>query len=135
MGAAVCYEVVFPGETAALARAGADLLLTVTNDAWYGDSAAPRQHFRAARFRAAENRRWLLRAAITGISAVVRADGSLAAVADVGETTVLRALVPTRDDRAPFTRAPWLVPAAAVALAALASARERISSSRAAPPS
>jgi apolipoprotein N-acyltransferase len=125
LGAAVCYEVVFPGETAALVRAGATLLVTVTNDAWYGDSAAPRQHLRAARFRAAENRRWLLRAAVTGISAVVRPNGTLAASADVGATTVLDAVVVGRRDRSPYARAPWLVPAVCFLLAALAILRER----------
>ena len=72
-GLAICYEVVFPDEVAELARAGATVLVTITNDAWYGDTAAPWQHFRAARFRAAENRRPLLRAAITGVSALVGA--------------------------------------------------------------
>jgi len=125
LGAAVCYEVVFPGETAALVAAGATVLVTVTNDAWYGDSAAPRQHLRAARFRAAENRRWLLRAAITGISAVVRPDGSLAAMAEVGEERVLAARFTGRRDRTPFSRVPWLAPALAAALAAGALARTR----------
>ena len=65
LGVAVCFEVIFPGETAQLVRVGATVLVTVTNDAWYGDTAAPEQHLRAARFRAAENRRWLVRAAVT----------------------------------------------------------------------
>jgi len=125
LGAAVCYEVVFPSETAALVRAGASLLVTVTNDGWYGDSAAPRQHLRAARFRAAENRRWLLRAAVTGISAIVRPDGSLAARADVGETRTLEGHVVGRRDRTPFSRLPWLVPALCALLAALAIVRSR----------
>ena len=110
LGVAVCYEVVFPGEVAALVRAGATLLVTVTNDAWYGDTAAPRQHLRAARFRAAENRRWLLRAAVTGISAVVRPDGSVAARLGVGERGSMPVPVFGRDDRSPYSRAPWLVP-------------------------
>jgi apolipoprotein N-acyltransferase len=125
LGAAVCYEVVFPGETAALVAAGATALVTVTNDGWYGDSAAPRQHLRAARFRAAENRRWLLRAAVTGISAVVRPDGSLEAFAEVGEERVLTARFIGRADRSPFSRVPWLVPALLVALATVALARAR----------
>jgi len=119
LGAAICYEVVFPGEVAALTRAGATALVTVTNDAWYGDSAAPWQHLAAARFRAAENRRWLLRAAITGVSAVVRPDGSLAAALGVGEEGTLFGRFAGRRDLSPFARAPWLVPAACLALAAL----------------
>lgn len=120
LGAAVCYEVIFPGEVRELVEAGATLLVTITNDAWYGDTAAPRQHLRAARFRAAENRRWLARAAITGISALVRPDGSLAGRIEVGgEGTIVSGLV-GRSDRSPWSRSPWLVPAAALALAAAA---------------
>jgi len=110
LGAAICYEVVFPGETAELVRAGASLLVSVTNDGWYGDTAAPRQHLRAARFRAAENRRWLLRAAVTGISAAVRPDGSLAGTIGVAQRGVLALDVETRTGLSPFARAPWLVP-------------------------
>ena len=76
----ICYEVVFPEEVADAVRAGATVLATITNDAWYGDTDAPWQHFRAARFRAAESRRPLLRAAITGITALVAPDGSVRGV-------------------------------------------------------
>ena len=126
LGAAICYEVVFPGEVAALTRAGATALVTVTNDAWYGDSAAPWQHLAAARFRAAENRRWLLRAAITGVSAVVRPDGSLASSLGVGEEGTLFARFEGRRDLSPFARAPWLVPAACLLFAAAALLRARV---------
>ncbi len=120
LGAAVCFEVVFPGETAALVDAGASALVTVTNDAWYGDTAAPRQHLRAARYRAAENRRWLLRAAITGISAVVAPDGALVAVLPVSAQGTLAAEIVARDDRSPYTRAPRLVPLLSIAWVAAA---------------
>jgi apolipoprotein N-acyltransferase len=120
IGVAVCFEVVFPGETAELVREGATLLATVTNDAWYGDTAAPRQHLRAARFRAAENRRWLLRAAVTGISAIVRPDGTLAAELGVGEEGTIPVPVFGRRDLSPYTRAPWLVPWLAVLFAVAA---------------
>ena len=70
-GAAICYEVVFPSEVAATVRQGATALVSVTNDDWYGPTSAAWQHLRAARFRAAETRRTLLRAAITGVSAVI----------------------------------------------------------------
>jgi apolipoprotein N-acyltransferase len=120
IGAAVCYEVIFPGEVRDLVETGATVLVTITNDAWYGDTAAPRQHLRAARFRAAENRRWLARAAITGISALVRPDGSLAGRIEVGdEGTIVSGLV-GRSDRSPWSRTPWLIPAAALALLAAA---------------
>lgn len=120
LGMAICFEVTFPGEVAELARAGATILVTLTNDAWYGDSAAPRQHFRAARWRAAETGRPLLRAAITGISAVVAPDGTVRQRLGVGESGILWSRVAGRQQITPFVRAPWAVPAAAVLLAAFA---------------
>ena len=89
---------------------GATLLVTVTNDAWYGDTWAPWQHYRAARFRAAENRRTVLRAAITGVSAIIGPDGSERQLLGVGEEGILRSQVAGQSVLTPFTRAPWLVP-------------------------
>jgi apolipoprotein N-acyltransferase len=126
LGAAVCYEVVFPGEVAELVRAGATALVTVTNDAWYGDTAAPWQHLRAARFRAAENHRWLLRAAITGVSARIAPDGSVWDQLGVGAEGILRADFQPRTDLTPFTRAPWLVPLLCTLLAAAALIRNEL---------
>jgi apolipoprotein N-acyltransferase len=110
IGMSICYEVVFPSEVAALVRQGATLLVTITNDAWYGDTSAPWQHFRAARFRAAENRRPLLRAAITGVSAFVAPDGSVRAEIGVFREGIIRARVLGERRLTPFSRAPWLVP-------------------------
>ncbi len=123
IGAAICYEVVFPGEVAALVRAGATVLVTVTNDSWYGDTAAPWQHLRAARFRAAENRRWLLRAAITGVSARIAPDGEVRGELGVDQEGTLFAPFLGRSDLAFYTRAPWLVPALASLFAAAMLAR------------
>lgn len=122
LGVAICYEAVFPAQVATQVQAGADVLVTISNDAWYGDSAALPQHFRAARFRAAENRRPLLRAAITGISAVIAADGSIVSHLDAGEEGTLRARVDagrSASGLSPYTRAPWLVPAVCWLLACL----------------
>jgi apolipoprotein N-acyltransferase len=130
LGPAICYEVVFPEETAALTRAGATILVTITNDGWYGDTAAPWQHLRAARFRAAENRRPMLRAAITGVSAVIAPDGSVLGELGVGEEGVLRALVAGERQLTPYARRPWLPPLAATALAAAAAVYTFRSSSR-----
>lgn len=110
LGAAICFEIVFPFEVAEMVRRGASLLVTVTNDAWYGDSAAPWQHFRAARFRAAETRRYLLRAAITGVSGLVAPDGSVISALGVGQEGIIRGIVAGRKDLTPFVRMPWLVP-------------------------
>jgi len=70
-GVAICYEVAYPSLYASEVVRGAQVLVTITNDGWYGDSAAPRQHLALAILRAAEARRYLVRAANTGISAVI----------------------------------------------------------------
>ena len=121
IGMAICYEVVFPSEVAELVRDGATMLVTITNDAWYGDTSAPWQHFRMARFRAAENRRPLLRAAITGVSAYVAPDGSVRAQIDVFREGVIKARVLGERDLTPYARLPWLVPALCSLIAGIAS--------------
>ena len=120
IGMAICYEVVYPEEVAELARRGATLLVTITNDAWYGDTWAPWQHYRAARFRAAENRRPLLRTAITGVSAVVGADGSVWTQLGVFKEGVIRARILGRTGLTPYARLPWLFPFLASLLSAIA---------------
>jgi apolipoprotein N-acyltransferase len=120
IGTAICFESVFADEVAELVREGATVLVTLSNDAWYGDTAAPWQLLRSARFRAAESRRPLLRAAITGVSAVIDARGEVVDMLGVGEEGVLAAKVAGRRDLSPYSRRPWLVPALAGALAILA---------------
>jgi apolipoprotein N-acyltransferase len=71
VGGFICYEAIFPGLVRGFAAQGAELLVNVTNDAWYGTTSAPYQHLAMAAFRAVENRRYLVRAANTGITAVV----------------------------------------------------------------
>ncbi len=96
------------------------MLVSITNDAWYGDTSAPWQHFRAARFRAAENRRPLLRAAITGVSAYVAPDGSVLSQIGVYQEGILRVRVLGERRFTPFSRAPWLVPLIATLVAIVA---------------
>ncbi len=68
---AICYEVVYPSLVREAVLAGSELLTTITNDAWYGHSSAPFQHFELASMRAIEQGRYLVRAANTGISGIV----------------------------------------------------------------
>jgi apolipoprotein N-acyltransferase len=70
-GVFICYESVFPGEVRELTANGAQLLITISNDGWFGKSAARAQHMMMARVRAVEARRWLLRATNNGYSASV----------------------------------------------------------------
>jgi apolipoprotein N-acyltransferase len=72
----ICYEIIFPG-TAGFGDTQADFILNVTNDAWFGDTPGPYQHFRQAQIRAAEAGRPLVRAANNGISGVVDAYGRI----------------------------------------------------------
>lgn len=122
---AICYEVIFPNPIAEQVAAGATLLITVTNDAWYGDTAAPWQHLRAARYRAAENRRPLLRAALTGVSAIVDAEGRVVQQLGVGKDGVLAARIHGQKGLSLYTRAPWLTVALAALLATFAIIRSR----------
>ena len=71
LGIQICYEIIFPQLSRQLAQNGARLLITITNDAWYGTTAGPYQHFSLAALRAVENRRALVRAANTGISGFI----------------------------------------------------------------
>lgn len=67
----ICYEGIFPEMAREFERRGAEILVIVTNDAWYGRTAAPEQHIQINAFRAIENRRMILRAANSGFSAVI----------------------------------------------------------------
>jgi len=68
---AICYEVIYPSLVRRFVTAGSELLTTITNDAWFGDTSAPAQHFEQAAMRAVEEGRYLVRAANTGISGIV----------------------------------------------------------------
>jgi apolipoprotein N-acyltransferase len=104
----VCYEAIFPGEVLGVSeiREGtavaapqaprAGLILNVTNDAWFGDTPGPRQHFAQARLRAVEEGLPLVRAANTGISAVVDPFGRVERSLSVGVEGVLDATLPAR---------------------------------------
>jgi apolipoprotein N-acyltransferase len=68
---AICYEIVYPDLVRQFVSGGSELLTTITNDAWFGDTSAPYQHFAQASMRAIENGRYLVRSANTGISGIV----------------------------------------------------------------
>jgi apolipoprotein N-acyltransferase len=70
-GTFICYEAIYPGEIRRFAANGAELFVNLSNDGWFGRSAAPEQHLRMARVRAVENRRWLLRVTNNGFTVSV----------------------------------------------------------------
>ena len=89
ISAAICYEIIYPGLVRELVLAGAELLTTMTNDAWFGLTAAPHQHFQMARMRAIEQGRYLVRSANTGISGVVDPYGRVITQSALFEEAVL----------------------------------------------
>jgi apolipoprotein N-acyltransferase len=70
-GVFICYEAVFADEVRHFAQLGAEVLVNISDDGWYGDTSAPWQHLNMARMRAIENRRWLLRDTNNGVTAVI----------------------------------------------------------------
>ena len=79
VGVFICYESIFPDEIRQSAANGAEVLVNISNDGWYGDSGAYAQHLRQARMRAIENSRWLLRDTNTGVTASIDPYGRIVA--------------------------------------------------------
>jgi apolipoprotein N-acyltransferase len=86
---AICYEVVYPDLVRRFVRNGSELLTTITNDAWFGRTSAPYQHFEQASMRAIENGRYLVRAANTGISGIVDPYGRVVVESRIFEPAVI----------------------------------------------
>lgn len=106
----ICYEAVFP-HLAGAQGARPNLLVQITNDAWFGSFAGPQQHFAQARMRAIEQGLPLVRAANTGISAVIDPSGSVVAELPLGEAGVLDAPVPRPRQPTLYARMgdlPWI---------------------------
>jgi apolipoprotein N-acyltransferase len=82
-GVLICFEILFPSIASKFVKNGADILTSITNDAWFGDTSAAQQHFSIAVFRAVESRRTVARAANTGISGFIDPKG------EILETTAL----------------------------------------------
>lgn len=89
----ICYEAIFPGEVARRDDRP-DWLVNVTNDAWYGRTAGPHQHFENARVRAIEEGLPLVRAANTGISGTIDPLGRMIGIKKLGETGIVDTLLP-----------------------------------------
>ena len=80
-GVFICYESIFGDEIRRYAQQGADVLINISNDGWYGDTSAPWQHLDMVRMRAIENHRWVLRATNTGVTAAIDPFGRVTAAA------------------------------------------------------
>lgn len=89
IGTLVCFESIFPEIARGAVKNGATMLANLTNDAWFGYTSAPYQHFGMAVFRAVENKSYLVRAANTGISAVIDPNGRIRKETRLFERTVI----------------------------------------------
>lgn len=103
-GLAICYEIIFPPAARQAVRRGAQFLVTITNDAWYGTTSAPYQHFSMARLRAVETRRYLIRAANTGISGIIDPWGRVVQQSELEQEIVLTGRIFPRHDISPYVR-------------------------------
>jgi apolipoprotein N-acyltransferase len=103
LGVTVCYEIAF-GREVLRALPQAELLVTVSNDAWFGKSIGPHQHMQMARARALETGRFLLRATNTGITAIVAPDGRIVAQAPQFEIHVLGGSAQAMVGTTPYVR-------------------------------
>jgi apolipoprotein N-acyltransferase len=96
VGVPICYELIFPDVVRRFVRDGAEMLLAITNDAWYGRTGAPYQFLAITALRSAETRVWTARAANTGVSAIIDAQGRVREQTRIFERDLLVADVPRR---------------------------------------
>lgn len=127
-GVFICYEAIFPDEVREFTKNGAQLLINISNDGWFGRSSAPAQHLMMARVRAVENRRWLLRATNNGFTVAVDPYGRIAASMPTDIRGELDAPYAFRSGLTPFARFgpwfPWLCLFASLALLVFAATRK-----------
>ena len=90
LGVLICYEGIFPEAGRMYKRMGADLLVNITNDAWFGKTSAPYQHLSMTVFRAVENRLFVIRAANAGISAIIDPTGKIILQSELFTRTMLQ---------------------------------------------
>ncbi len=100
----ICYEVIFPGLVRKFYFKGGDFIVNITNDAWFGKTTGPYQHFSIAVFRAIENRKPLIRAANTGISGFIDSNGRIIARTPLFQQTILTTEIKTDRTKSFYTK-------------------------------
>jgi apolipoprotein N-acyltransferase len=103
-GPAICYEIVFPQIARVQVLHGAEVLVTITNDAWYDGTSAPQQHLNQARLRAVETDRYLLRAGTTGISALIDPTGRIVDELPMNRLGIVGGTFQPRHSTTPYVR-------------------------------
>jgi len=116
-GSPICYEIIFPNQVRKFTKKGANFLVTITNDGWYGKSSAPYQHFAMAVLRAVENRRYLLRAATTGISGIIDPYGRILSQSELMTKTYLLGEITPSEKLTFYTRFGDILPLGSLTLA------------------
>ncbi len=104
LGIQICYEIIFPHLSRAMVKNHASVLVNITNDAWYGRSSAPNQHFSMTILRAVENRRSIIRAANTGISGFIDPCGKVIAATPLFEDATITRSVPMLEETTFYSR-------------------------------
>ncbi|WP_449244222.1 apolipoprotein N-acyltransferase [Desulfobacca acetoxidans] len=104
LGSLICFESIFPYLSRAMVRNGANVLVNITNDAWFGRTSAPYQHLAMAVVRAVENRVALARAANTGVSALATPDGGILWTSELYTTAAHTAALPLLSGGSFYTR-------------------------------
>jgi len=100
---AICYESIFPNLVREFVKRGSELIVIITNDGWFGESSAPYQHLRMGVVRAVENRRYVIRTANTGISAIIDPYGKIVSETPIGVRTIIDGKAALRSDRTFYT--------------------------------
>jgi apolipoprotein N-acyltransferase len=103
LGVLICYEGILPEAARDYKREKAEILVNITNDAWFGRTSAPYQHLSMTVFRAVENRLYLVRAANTGISAIIDPKGEILSRTGLFERTILKGDVKIIDEKTYYT--------------------------------
>ncbi|MGP9574022.1 MULTISPECIES: apolipoprotein N-acyltransferase [unclassified Halomonas] len=103
IGNAICYEIIYPQLVARRAQ-DSGVIMTVSNDTWFGASIGPHQHLQMARLRALENGRYVVRATSNGITAIIDSNGRIVERAPQFETTTLTGEFYAMEGLTPFTR-------------------------------
>ncbi|MDH7602464.1 MAG: apolipoprotein N-acyltransferase [Armatimonadota bacterium] len=127
VGTVICFESLFPAVTSQEVRRGANLLIILTNDAWFKRTQAAQQHLMMAQLRAVETHRFVVRAAATGISAIIDPKGHICSQMGLFERGIVRGTVANLDATTPYVKyGDWFAYACLGALIVSVAFRRRI---------
>lgn len=128
-GVLICFEIIFPDLCRRFVKKGANFLVTITNDAWFGRTSAPYQHFSMAAFRAVENHVFVVRAANTGITGIIDPKGKILKEAGIFERVTMNGKIHLSNQKTFYTLYgdvfAWACSAFSILLLAFALTRKR----------